>query len=384
MPAPRTTDPIAIGIDIGGSGVKGAAVDLATGDLVGDRGLEPTPNPSTPSAVAEVVAAIASRITADRPVGVTFPGVVRAGIVETAANVDRSWVGVDANDLFSRHLGRPVVVLNDADAAGVAEMAFGAGRDRGGVVMMITLGTGIGSALFVDGRLVPNTEFGHIIVAGEDGEKLAAASVRTAQGLSWETWAERLNACLARLECLIAPDLIILGGGISRDHVEFLPRLQAHAELVPAQLFNDAGIVGAALATARGAQHPPSRRHRCAGARGRRRDHTPPRAGALPLRVRPRGRGRGLAPRQRGRLLAPGPDRERARQEPGARGLLRSRLGLRRRPLDDRSRGRRGRSRPGPDVRPLRPLQLAWGGGLCRPDAVRDAPRVRRPSGEDG
>ena len=250
MPAHETRHPIAIGIDVGGSGVKGAAVNLATGDLAGPRVLEPTPAPSTPLAVADVVAAVASRITVRGPVGVTFPGVVRGGIVETAANVDRSWVGVDANDLFSRRLGRPVIVLNDADAAGIAEMAFGAGRDRGGVVMMVTLGTGIGSAMFVDGRLVPNTEFGHIIVAGEDGEKLAAASVRTAQSLSWETWSERLNAYLARLECLIAPDLIILGGGISRDHVKFLPRLRARAELVPAQLFNDAGIVGAALATA--------------------------------------------------------------------------------------------------------------------------------------
>ncbi|HVA88038.1 MAG TPA: ROK family protein [Candidatus Saccharimonadales bacterium] len=250
MSAPETTSPIAVGIDIGGSAVKGAAVRLATGELADDRVLERTPTPSTPSAVADVVASVASRITADGPVGVTFPGVVHAGIIETAANVDLSWIGIDANALFSRRLGRPVVVLNDADAAGIAEMAFGAGRDRQGVVMMVTIGTGIGSALFVDGRLVPNTEFGHIIVAGEDGEKLAAASVRTAQDLSWETWSERLNAYLARLECLIAPDLIILGGGISRDHVEFLPRLRARAELVPAQLFNDAGIVGAALATA--------------------------------------------------------------------------------------------------------------------------------------
>jgi polyphosphate glucokinase len=242
--------PIAVGIDIGGSGIKGAAVDLATGDLTGERLLQPTPTPSKPLAVADVVAAVVSRITADGPVGVTFPGVVRGGIVGTAANVDRSWVGVDANDLFSRRVGRPVSVLNDADAAGIAEMAFGAGQGRGGVVMMVTLGTGIGSALFVDGRLVPNTEFGHIIVAGEDGEKLAAASVRTAQDLSWGTWSERLNAYLARLECLITPDLIILGGGISRDHAEFLPRLRARAEVVPAQLFNDAGIVGAALATA--------------------------------------------------------------------------------------------------------------------------------------
>lgn len=249
MPAAETTSPIAVGIDIGGSSVKGAAVSLTAGDLAGDRVLEPTPTPSTPLAVADVVASVASRVRAAGPVGITFPGVVRSGIVETAANLDHSWVGVDANDLFSRRLGRPVTVLNDADAAGIAEMAFGAGRDRQGVVMMITLGTGIGSALFLDGKLVANTEFGHIIVAGEDGEKLAAASVRTAQDLSWETWSRRLNAYLVRLECLISPDLIILGGGISRDHAEFLPRLRARAELAPAQLLNDAGIVGAALAT---------------------------------------------------------------------------------------------------------------------------------------
>jgi polyphosphate glucokinase len=250
MTAPNVSYRVAIGIDIGGSGVKGASVDLTAGDLVGDRVLEPTPRPSTPSAVVEAVARVASRIASAGPVAVTFPGVVRAGVIDTAPNLDASWIGIDAAALFSHRLGRPVVVLNDADAAGLAEMAFGAGRGRDGVVMMITLGTGIGSALFVDGHLVPNTELGHIIVAGEDGEKLAAASVRTAQGLSWESWSERLNAYLARLESLMSPDLIIIGGGISRDHAEFLPRLRARAELVPAQLFNDAGIVGAALATA--------------------------------------------------------------------------------------------------------------------------------------
>lgn len=249
MPNPVETRPIAIGIDIGGSGVKGAAVDVVSGTLLGERALEPTPRPATPDAVAEVAASVAGRVAADGPVGVTFPGVVRRGIVETAANMDRSWIGVDARALFEGSLGRPVTVLNDADAAGIAEMTFGAGRGRSGVVIIVTLGTGIGSALFVDGHVVPNTELGHIIVAGENGEKLAAASVRTAQDLSWGTWAERLNAYLARLECLVAPDLIVLGGGISRDHARFLPLLQARAEIVPAQLFNDAGIVGAALAT---------------------------------------------------------------------------------------------------------------------------------------
>lgn len=249
MPARETTHPIAVGIDIGGSGVKGAPVDIATGSLTGERLREPTPAPSTPDAVARVVAQVAGGFAAGGPVGVTFPGVVRAGVIETAANLDASWIGVDAAALFENRVGRAVIVLNDADAAGIAEMAFGAGRGRRGVVMMITLGTGIGSALFVDGHLVPNTEFGHIVVSGKDGERLAAASVRTAEDLSWKAWSERLNSYLARLESLLSPDLIILGGGISKDHAEFLPRLRARAELVPAQLYNDAGIVGAALAT---------------------------------------------------------------------------------------------------------------------------------------
>jgi polyphosphate glucokinase len=163
--------------------------------------------------------------------------------------MDRSWIGVDAAALFGGRLGRPVVVLNDADAAGIAEMRFGAGRGRPGVVLMVTLGTGIGSALFLEGKLVPNTEFGHIIVSGKDGEKLAAASVRTAKHLSWKAWSKRLNAYLGRLEALLSPDLIIIGGGISKDYARFLPRLRIRAEVVPAELFNDAGIVGAALAT---------------------------------------------------------------------------------------------------------------------------------------
>ncbi len=250
MSVRHVSNAFAVGIDIGGSGVKGAPVNVGTGSLAGERLHQPTPRPSTPDAVAGVVAQVAGRIPGVGAVGVTFPGIVRAGFIETAANLDPEWIGVDAGALFAARIGRPVVVLNDADAAGIAEMAFGAGRGRAGVVVMVTLGTGIGSALFVDSRLVPNTEFGHIIVAGSDGEKLAAASVRTAANLSWAAWSERLNAYLARLESLLSPDLIILGGGISQDHAEFLPRLRARAELVPARLFNDAGIVGAAIAAA--------------------------------------------------------------------------------------------------------------------------------------
>lgn len=244
------THQVTVGIDIGGSAIKAAPVDLATGSLAGARRRAPTPAPSTPDAVTRAVEQLAGEVPAGGTIGVTFPGVVREGTIETAANLDASWIGVDAAALFGDRLGRPVVVLNDADAAGIAEMTFGAGRGRQGVVMVITLGTGIGSALFLDGKLVPNTEFGHVIVAGKDGEKLAAASVRTARHLSWPAWSKRLNAYLARLECLLAPDLIIIGGGISQDHAEFLPRLSTWAELTPAQLFNDAGVVGAALAAA--------------------------------------------------------------------------------------------------------------------------------------
>ncbi len=249
MTDPRDRPATAAGIDIGGSGIKGGVVDLLTGALVGERVREPTPSPSEPQLVAEVVAAVCARLHVDGPIGVTFPGVVRAGAVATAANMDPSWIGVDADALFGDRLRKPAVVLNDADAAGIAEMRFGAGRGRGGVVVMVTLGTGIGSALFLDGGLVPNTELGHIIVAGTDGEKLAAASVRTSHDLSWKAWTRRLNAYLDRLESLLSPDLIIIGGGISKDHARFLPRLRGRAEVIPAMLFNDAGIVGAALAT---------------------------------------------------------------------------------------------------------------------------------------
>jgi polyphosphate glucokinase len=181
------------------------------------------------------------------PIGVTFPAVVRQGVIRSAANVDRAWIGIDAAALLGARLGRPVIVLNDADAAGLAEMTFGAGRGRPGVVVMITFGTGIGTALFLDGRLVPNTELGHIIVSGEDGERLAAGSVKTREMLTWKQWAERANAYFARLESLISPDIIIIGGGLSKDYAKFIGRLRTSAEPLPAELFNDAGIVGAAV-----------------------------------------------------------------------------------------------------------------------------------------
>jgi polyphosphate glucokinase len=237
-----------LGIDIGGTGIKGAPVDLARGVLAADRRRLATPHPATPAAVAETVAAIADAFPLDGPIGITFPAIVRRGRVESAANVDPAWIGTDAQALFAERLGRPVVVVNDADAAGLAEMAYGAGRGRMGVVVMVTFGTGIGTALFLDGRLVPNTELGHIIVSGSDGEKLAAASVKDRADLSWKKWSKRVDAYLGRLESLVSPDTIIVGGGVSKDHAHFLPRLHARAEVVPAELFNDAGIVGGALA----------------------------------------------------------------------------------------------------------------------------------------
>ena len=240
-----------LGIDIGGTGIKGAPVDAASGHLAMDRLRIPTPQPATPRAVVDVVAQVVAAFpTVTGPVGVTFPAVVRSGVVASAANIDPTWIGVDAAELLRDRLGRAVVVLNDADAAGIAEMAYGVGRDRIGVVVMVTFGTGIGTALFLDGSLVPNTELGHIIVAGKDGERLAAASVKTRKQLTWKAWAKRVNAYLARLDSLISPDLVIIGGGVSKDHAKFLPLLESRAEVVPARLFNEAGIVGAAAAVA--------------------------------------------------------------------------------------------------------------------------------------
>ncbi len=235
-----------LGIDIGGSGIKGAPVDVDEGSLSGERRRISTPQPAVPEAVADVVTEIVEYFEWQGLVGCTFPAVVKNGLTLTAANVDPTWVGTDARSLFERRTGRKFFVMNDADAAGVAEMAFGAGRGRTGVVLMITLGTGIGSALFLDGQLVPNTEFGHLEIAGKDAERRASARVRTEQGLSWEAWAQRLNTYLERLDALLSPDLVIVGGGVSKKSEKFVPLL--HCEVVPAQLLNDAGIVGAALA----------------------------------------------------------------------------------------------------------------------------------------
>jgi polyphosphate glucokinase len=240
-----------LGIDIGGSGIKGAPVDTTTGALVAPRFRIVTPQPATPPAVAGVVAQIAHNFEWTGPIGCTFPAVVKGGTIHTAANVDKSWIGTNAEKLFANATSSPVTVLNDADAAGVAEMELGAGHGRTGTVFTITLGTGIGTSLFVDGVLVPNTELGHLEVRGKDAESRAADSAREREGLSWKQWAKRLNEYFATLEALFWPDLLIIGGGVSKKHEKFFPLLETRAELVPATLLNEAGIVGAAIAASR-------------------------------------------------------------------------------------------------------------------------------------
>jgi len=238
-----------LGIDIGGSGIKGAPVDLETGELVSPRYRIPTPNPAKPELVAEVVKQIAQHYGWTGKIGCGFPAVVRKGKVYTAANVHKSWIGANAEDLFSTATACSTRVINDADAAGLAEMAFGAGKGwNKGVVLLLTLGTGIGSAIFIDGRLLPNTEFGHLQIRGKDAEKRASDAARQAKELSWVNWASRLNEYLQIMEALLSPDLIILGGGVSKEFERFAGYLNLRADVVPAQLLNQAGIVGAALA----------------------------------------------------------------------------------------------------------------------------------------
>lgn len=237
-----------LGIDIGGSGIKGAPVDTETGSLLASRHRVPTPEPSKPQAIAEVVAEIARQFNWHGPVGCGFPAVVRSGIVMTAANINKKWIGTDAAELFSRATDCLVYVLNDADAAGLAEMTFGAGRDQPGVVLIVTIGTGLGTALFTGGRLLPNTELGHIEIRGLDAEMRASDAARKRDDLSWDKWGERFDEYLNRLEKLLWPDLIILGGGVSKEFERFKPRLTVQAQVTPAQFLNEAGMVGAALA----------------------------------------------------------------------------------------------------------------------------------------
>lgn len=237
-----------LGIDIGGSGIKGAIVDVKKGEFVTERHRIETPTPSTPEAVAEVVNELVKFFDYQGPIGCTFPAVIQHGVIQTAANVDQGWIGVNGEELFKRVTGQPVHILNDADAAGVAEMRHGAGRDRNGVVIMLTFGTGIGSAIFTDGVLLPNTEFGHMKIRGKDAEHRAAARIRDEEDLSWKRWAKRVNEFLQTMDFLFSPDLFIIGGGVSKKFEKYAPHLTVKAEMLPAQLLNDAGIIGAAMA----------------------------------------------------------------------------------------------------------------------------------------
>jgi polyphosphate glucokinase len=236
------------GIDFGGSGIKGAPVDLEQGDFAGERVRIDTPQPSTPDAVAEVFADLLARFPAsDAPVGVTVPGVVVKGVVHSAANIDKQWIGEDADRLFTDKTGRDVHVVNDADAAGLAEVRYGAAKGRRGLVIVTTLGTGIGSALVYDGVLVPNSELGHLEIDGHDAEKRAASSAKEKEDLSWEEWAKRLTTYYRKLEQLFSPELFVVGGGVSKKAEHFLSLIDIDTEIIPAQLRNAAGIVGAAL-----------------------------------------------------------------------------------------------------------------------------------------
>jgi polyphosphate glucokinase len=239
------------GIDFGGSGIKGAPVDLSTGEFAADRTRVETPKGGRPQDVAEVVAELVSRgADTGAPVGITVPGVVVHGVVKSAANIDESWIYTDAVTMFRDKLHRDVVVVNDADAAGLAEVRYGAARDQAGLVIITTLGTGIGTALVYDGVLVPNAELGHLEINGKDAETVAANSVREKKDLSWADWAERLTTYYRTLERLFSPELFVVGGGVSKNAAKFLPLLGIDTRIVPASLLNTAGIVGAAVLAA--------------------------------------------------------------------------------------------------------------------------------------
>ena len=237
-----------LGVDIGGSGIKGAPVDVTKGILVAERYRIPTPQPSKPEAVAEVMAQIIKHFKWKGPIGCTFPAVIKDGVTYTAANVDKSWIGTNGQKLLQKRTGCPVLLLNDADAAGIAEMQFGAGKGHKGVIIVLTFGTGIGSAIFVNGQLVPNTEFGHMEIRGKDAEDRSSDRIRKEKDLGWKQWAAQVDEFLGRMEALFSPDLFIVGGGVSKKHEKFIPLLHTQAEVVPAQMRNEAGIIGAARA----------------------------------------------------------------------------------------------------------------------------------------
>src|SRR5215204_5640523 len=244
---------ISIGVDVGGSGIKTAVVDAADGRFVSERLRVPTPSPSTPDAVSASIGRLVKRLVSgtgigpDVPIGLGLPGVVLDGVLKTAANIDPAWVGFPIAQRLGRSLKRPVTVVNDADAAGTAEMRFGIGTGKPGVVVLLTLGTGVGSAVFVDGKLVPNTEFGQMEIRGRPAERRSASAAKVRKGLGWKAWALDLDEHLERIEDLMWPTLFILGGGISKNADKFIPRLQRRTPIVAASLRNDAGIIGAAI-----------------------------------------------------------------------------------------------------------------------------------------
>ncbi len=238
-----------LGIDIGGSGIKGAPVDIETGRLLAERFRIKTPKGAEPQPVAEIVAQIARSFDWQGMIGIGFPAPIKNGVAMMAANISQKWVGINADQNFSSTTGRPCKVGNDADVAGLAEMAFGAGKDQTGTVIMLTLGTGIGTAIFYNGHLLPNTEFGHLQMDGEDAERRASDAARQREDLSWKKYARRLNSYLTALEKLFWPDLFIIGGGISKVHEKFIPLLTVQTKVIPAQLQNEAGMIGAALFT---------------------------------------------------------------------------------------------------------------------------------------
>jgi len=237
-----------LGIDVGGSGIKGAPVDTETGEMLAERIRIKTPKNAEPQPIADVVAEIARSFNWNGPIGIGFPAPIKAGIAMMAANVSEKWVGTNADDLFTKTSRCDCTLINDADAAGLAEMKFGAGRGQPGTVIMLTLGTGIGTAIFYRGNLLPNTEFGHLDMLGRDAEHRVSDAVRQRDALTWKKFAKRLNRYLLQMEKLFWPDLFIVGGGISKESERYLPLLRIHTPIIPAQLLNQAGIVGAALA----------------------------------------------------------------------------------------------------------------------------------------
>ncbi len=240
-----------LGIDIGGSGIKGAIVDTDKGEFISDRHRIKTPRPATPEAVTDTVSEIVRHFDYNGAVGCTFPAIIKKGVAHSAANVDNAFIGAGVQRLIQRKTGNPVFVMNDADSAGIAEMRFGAGRGQDGVVIILTIGTGIGSCVFVNGQLLPNTEFGHLHLSkkkGIEAEEYASDRIRKDKDLSWKKWGKRLSRFLQHVDFIFSPDMIVIGGGVSKKYEKYFPYIEINAELVPAQLRNQAGIIGTAIA----------------------------------------------------------------------------------------------------------------------------------------